>query len=292
MPENKKTKDKKDKTNKWKRMSFKGNKVWAAIGPDGDFLIKNNKILIKYNLNQDYEYLIKRDNLKPESDAIPGKKKKTGAAKRNSGKGALLKTKRNSETKKDLEAKRDSGVKRDSGAKRDSGTSLIDDTCRRKIDKDISNEDTLGEEIQNNTTFNNIPGSKNTIIIYTDGASSGNPGPAGIGAVLVFNEQKKEISEFIGTATNNIAELKAIEKALEKLKRRDLPVRLFTDSTYCEGLLSKGWKPKKNLNLINRIKNLIHEFKDFKIIKVKGHAGIELNERADILATSAIKQQK
>ncbi len=241
MSENKITKDQKTDKNKWKRMSFKGNKVWAAIGPDGDFLIKNNKILIKYNLNQDYEYLIKKENLKPESNAVPGKKKKTGGEEKTGKK------------KKTNPAKKI----RDKGA-----------------------------------AFNNISNSENTIIIYTDGASSGNPGPAGIGAVLVFNGQKKEISEFIGTATNNIAELTAIEKALEKLKTRDLPVRLFTDSTYCLGLLSKGWKPKKNLDLINRIKNLIQEFKDFKIIKVKGHAGIELNERADVLATSAIKQQK
>ena len=268
MPENKKTKNTKTDTNKWKRMSFKGNKVWAAMGPDGDFLVKNNKILIKYNLNQDYEYLIKRDNLKPESYAVPAKKKKTGSDKK----------------LRDKKAGHDS--------EKTSDTNLTYDTCSRKDDISISNKGTFSEEIQNNTTFHNIPGSENTIIIYTDGASSGNPGPAGIGAVLVFNGKKKEISEFIGTATNNIAELTAIEKALEKLKRKDLPVRLFTDSTYCAGLLSKGWRPKKNIDLINRIKNLIHEFKDFKIIKVKGHAGIELNERADVLATSAIKKQK
>ncbi len=277
MPENKKTKDQKTGTNEWKRMSFKGNKVWAAIGPDGNFLVKNNKILIKYNLNQDYEYLIKRDNLKQESDAIPGKKKKT---KKNTGTDKKLRDKK----------LRDKKVGPDS--EKTSDTNLIYDTCSRKDDISISNKGTFSEEIQNNTAFHNIPGSENTVIIYTDGASSGNPGPAGIGAVLVFNGKKKEMSEFIGTATNNIAELTAIERALEKLKRKDLPVRLFTDSTYCAGLLSKGWKPKKNLDLINRIKNLIHEFKDFKIIKVKGHAGIELNERADILATSAIKQQK
>lgn len=281
MPENKLTKDKKTGKNKWKRMSFKGNKVWAAIGPDGDFLIKNNKILIKYNLNQDYEYLIKRENLKPESDAVPGKKKKTKKQPR-----------KQPDPAKKI---RDKGAKPYAAQKSGSNPSEsnpVDDTCGCKEDANISNQNTFSKKIRDHTTFNNRPDSENTIIIYTDGASSGNPGPAGIGAVLEFNGHKKEISEFIGTATNNIAELTAIEKALEKIKRRELPVRLFTDSTYCAGVLSKGWKPQKNLDLINRIKNLIHEFEDFKIIKVKGHAGIELNERADVLATSAIKQEK
>ncbi len=227
-----------DKTNKshtnsnkqsWKRMSFKGNKVWAALTANGDFLEKNNKILIKYNLKQDYEYWINKDNLKPEAEAMHKKKTKKEQHK----------TKKN---KNSEEA------------------------------HDISEND-------------------NTIIIYTDGASSGNPGPAGIGAVLVFGKHKKEISEFIGIATNNIAELTAIEKALQTLKTYNLPVRLFTDSSYCHGLLSKGWKPKANIELVNRIKKMIEKFQDFKIIKVKGHEGIELNERADKLATSAIKNK-
>ena len=133
------------------------------------------------------------------------------------------------------------------------------------------------------------PGGK-YIKIYTDGASSGNPGPAGIGVLLIFQENTKKISRFIGHATNNIAELTAIKVALEELKRTDIPVRIFTDSSYSIGLLTLGWKPKKNQELVEEIKGLIRKFKDIGFIKVKGHAGIEENEIADKLAVSAIKK--
>lgn len=128
-----------------------------------------------------------------------------------------------------------------------------------------------------------------TIRIYTDGASSGNPGPAGIGVVLQYSEHRKEISKYIGSATNNIAELEAIRCALLAVKNKDLPVRLFTDSSYAQGVLILNWKAKKNPELVAVIKKILAAFKDLKIIKVKGHAGDEGNELADHLATSAIK---
>jgi ribonuclease HI len=72
------------------------------------------------------------------------------------------------------------------------------------------------------------------IHVFTDGACSGNPGPAGVGVVLYYNEHKKEISKFIGNATNNIAELTAIKIGLEAIKStyRNLPVIIYTDSAY------------------------------------------------------------
>ena len=127
------------------------------------------------------------------------------------------------------------------------------------------------------------------ILIFTDGASSGNPGPAGIGVVMCFGEHEKEISEYIGLATNNIAELKAIQAGLLALKKSDLPVRIFTDSKYAYGVLALGWKAKANSELVQSIKKTMKKFKNLKIVKVKGHAGDEGNERADFLATSAIK---
>ena len=128
------------------------------------------------------------------------------------------------------------------------------------------------------------------IHIYTDGASSGNPGPAGIGVVLRYGSHEKEITRFIGIATNNIAELEAIRVGLNELKDTKLPVRLFTDSAYAQGVLTLGWKAKKNRSLIEGIKARMANFSDLKLIKVKGHAGQEGNERADHLATSAIKR--
>ena len=107
--------------------------------------------------------------------------------------------------------------------------------------------------------------------------------------VLCFGGHEKTISKYIGNATNNIAEIEAIRAGLQELKRYDLPVRVFTDSSYAHGVLTQGWKAKKNSELIASTKNLMSSFKNLKLIKVKGHAGIELNERADALATAAIK---
>ena len=205
----------------WKRMSFKGNKVWVAMNDDKSFFEKDNKLQIKYGLKQDYEYLIKKENIKPVTQAIP-------------------KEKRN-KPKKNMQE-----------------------------DKKIKSE-------------------KNIINIYTDGASSGNPGPSGIGVYMTYNEKTKEISEFIGNATNNIAELRAIKRALEELKKFDIPVNIYTDSNYSLGVLTKNWKAQANKELIMETKKLLNKFTDINIIKVKGHAGVTENEIADKLATSAIK---
>jgi ribonuclease HI len=127
------------------------------------------------------------------------------------------------------------------------------------------------------------------ICIFTDGASSGNPGPAGIGAVLKFGKHEREISKYIGVATNNIAELEAIRTALLELKTTEIPVRLFTDSSYALGVLVLGWKARKNVDLVKSTQETIKRFNDLQIIKIKGHAGHKENERADFLATQAIK---
>jgi ribonuclease HI len=128
------------------------------------------------------------------------------------------------------------------------------------------------------------------ICIYTDGASSGNPGPSGIGVLLRYRGHEKEISRNIGLGTNNIAELEAIRTGLMEVKNPDLPVKVYTDSGYAYGLLTLGWKAKKNMELVSDIRNLMKRFKNLTFIKVKGHSGIEGNERADKLATSAILQ--
>jgi len=136
------------------------------------------------------------------------------------------------------------------------------------------------------------PGGREEICIFSDGASSGNPGPSGIGVVLRFGEHEKEISEYIGLATNNIAELKAIQAGLQALKNTDLPVRIFTDSNYAYGVLALGWKVRANREVVESIKKTMAKFTNLKIVKVKGHSGDEGNERADFLATSAIKDSK
>lgn len=130
-----------------------------------------------------------------------------------------------------------------------------------------------------------------TIIIYADGACSGNPGPAGIGVVLQDGGTRKELSKYLGQGTNNIAELTAILEAANVVESPDRPVRLHTDSKYAIGVLAQGWKAKANQELVARAKEALKRFKDFQLIHVPGHAGVLLNERADALAVQAVKSE-
>ncbi|MBI3070521.1 MAG: ribonuclease HI [Deltaproteobacteria bacterium] len=128
------------------------------------------------------------------------------------------------------------------------------------------------------------------IEIYTDGACSGNPGPAGAGAILRWNGHEKELSVYLGEATSNIAELMAVRLALESVKNRKIPVRIHLDSTYTLGILSLGWKAKANQQLVAEVRALVKTFTSISFIKVPGHAGVPLNERADELARAAIER--
>jgi ribonuclease HI len=127
--------------------------------------------------------------------------------------------------------------------------------------------------------------------VYTDGASSGNPGPSGIGVLLRYGSHEREISTYIGIATNNIAELEAIRVGLSFIRNPTLPVRVYTDSSYALGLLAKGWKARKNQELVANIRKMVSEFKDILFVKVKGHSGDAGNERVDGLATDAIARE-
>ena len=126
----------------------------------------------------------------------------------------------------------------------------------------------------------------NKIHMYTDGACSGNPGSAGIGVYMKYNDHTKEISEGIGVATNNVAELKAIKAGLEALTIKDKPIIIYSDSAYCIGLFTKDWNPTKNLELINEIQTLINTFDNIEFVKVKGHSNNHGNNRADALAVA------
>lgn len=133
-----------------------------------------------------------------------------------------------------------------------------------------------------------------TIVIHTDGACSGNPGPAGIGVLLERPDGEViEHSEFIGEGTNNIAELTAILRALEMLRpeEQEAHVLLYTDSAWSLGVLVGGWKAKVNVDLIAAIKDRMTTLPDVELLKVKGHAGNTGNDEADALATMAVRRE-
>jgi ribonuclease HI len=138
------------------------------------------------------------------------------------------------------------------------------------------------------------PPKAGTVIIYTDGACTGNPGPMGIGAVLLRGTARQEIGEYLGSGTNNIAELTAIERALDAVRpdERGAEVLVHTDSSYAIGVLSKNWKAKANTELIARIRGKLARFSRVGFVKVAGHSGIPENERCDELARTAIERRR
>jgi ribonuclease HI len=123
--------------------------------------------------------------------------------------------------------------------------------------------------------------------IWTDGACSGNPGPMGIGVVVIDGAARREKGEYLGIGTNNIAELTAIGRGIELAGDGGRRMRVYTDSSYAIGVLSKGWKAKANQELIAKLKRQL-ALLDVEFVKVAGHAGVPENERCDELARDAV----
>jgi ribonuclease HI len=126
---------------------------------------------------------------------------------------------------------------------------------------------------------------------YTDGACSGNPGPAGSGVVIENADGRRELSVYLGRATNNVAELTAVQCALDAIGPTDQRVRVYTDSRYTIGVLSEGWTAKANQALIAQIKQALRAFPNLQLFYVAGHSGHPQNERADELARQAIRER-
>lgn len=133
------------------------------------------------------------------------------------------------------------------------------------------------------------------LTIYTDGASRGNPGPGGFGAVLIWGTKEKEISEGYRLTTNNRMELLAVIKAIEVLKKDHQQIVIFSDSKYVVEAVEKGWvfgwqkkgfAGKKNPDLWMRFLKLYQKH-EIRFQWVKGHADNPYNNRCDQLATAA-----
>ena len=136
------------------------------------------------------------------------------------------------------------------------------------------------------------------VILYTDGACSGNPGPGGYGAILIYNNIEKEVSGGEKNTTNNKMEMMAVIKGLEMLKE-PCEVEVYSDSAYVVNSIEKGWiyswkkngwkkadkKEVKNIDLWEILLKLM-EIHKVTFLKVKGHADDELNNRCDRLAVS------
>ena len=135
--------------------------------------------------------------------------------------------------------------------------------------------------------------------LYTDGACSGNPGPGGYGAILIFNGKEKEISGGEKETTNNKMEIMAVLEGLKMLKE-PCEVTVYSDSAYVVNSIDKGWiygwkknswkksdkSTVKNIELWEEMLRLMNIHK-VKFVKVKGHSDNEYNNRCDALAVKA-----
>jgi len=134
------------------------------------------------------------------------------------------------------------------------------------------------------------------LIIYTDGAARGNPGPGGYGAVLMWGNKSKELSAGYRLTTNNRMELMAVIAALKALTKQNIPLTIYTDSQYVLNSVEKKWLDtwirtdfkggKKNKDLWLEYYRIAKNYL-IKFVWVKGHAENIYNNRCDELATTA-----
>ena len=140
------------------------------------------------------------------------------------------------------------------------------------------------------------------VVVYTDGACSGNPGPGGWGAILIHGKKEKELPGGEAHTTNNRMEMMAVIEALKAMKK-PCHVKIHSDSALIINAMTKGWienwqkkgwrkadkKPVENKDLWEAILLAMNTHK-VSWIKVKGHSGLELNERVDQLAVAESKK--
>lgn len=134
------------------------------------------------------------------------------------------------------------------------------------------------------------------IVLYTDGASRGNPGRGGYGAILMYKGHEKELSGGYKRTTNNRMELMAVIEGLKAIKKQGIPVQIFSDSQYVVKAVEEGWLKnwirtdfkggKKNKDLWLLYDNLASSHQ-IKFQWVRGHASNPHNNRCDVLATEA-----
>jgi ribonuclease HI len=254
--------------------------VFARVDAGGAFVVESGRVEIRYKPNDGRKYGARADNLTvvsgqilpeetcSEASAVADAKKAAPAGDGATSQGAATKEGTPEKSAAPARAKRVSKA----------GSSS-------KGEKHDAEAD--GAEAHGAKAHAEAHGA-GAIHVYADGACSGNPGPAGIGVVVLDSESRVEISEYIGKGTNNIAELTAILRALAETADSERPLVIHTDSSYSIGVLQKGWKAKANQDLVAELREMLRHRKGTRLVYVPGHAGVRWNERADSLARAAV----
>jgi ribonuclease HI len=252
----------------WTRMRYRNGKIWAETDDQGALLVANGLASARYREDDTRDYSFKAAEIRHLDGSAPAQALRVGAAPAGGPPAAPHPAANGASASAGGGAK---APKAAASPKKPSVGALNDPT-------------TPVAEMP--------PASEEFIEVYTDGATSGNPGPSGLGVILRWGPYHREIRQFLGQGTNNIAELTAIKVGLEAVKNRALPVRVYTDSQYSIGVLEGSYKAKANQALIEEIRALMRLFPRLSLHKVRGHAGDPLNERADELARLAITEKK
>jgi ribonuclease HI len=245
----------------WRKASFKDGTVWAQVGADGAPALDGGRQPIRYSKSAGAKvYLATAANVAIDPASASEELPFGVDAEEKPAKGAAK-----------------SGKAKGSGfGKAGTRTAAQADAARADATRRIGA----------------LPAG--TIACYTDGACHGNPGPAGSGVVVVLPDGRRaEASKALGRSTNNVAELTAIEMALELLDQAEVgygvAAVVFTDSSYARGVLVQGWKAKANTELILSIRGKLRARPAVRIEWVAGHAGVAGNERADVLAGNGVR---
>lgn len=243
----------------WVRHQFKGNKVWVYTDDQDQPVVSGGLVDIRYKPKDDRTYRASPDKISP----LPGPIKRVEDAEAAPLVREELPPRPKKETKPGPAEQQDGDVP-------------------------ITKVDATGWEM---TPYAQPPylGNLLPIQVWTDGACSKNPGPAGLGAVLISGHHRKELSEYLGEGTNNIAELTAVLRGLQAIKDPSRTVFVFTDSSYAIGVIWQGWKARANPDLVDELRQETRRFADIRVFKVAGHAGVVENERCDELAREAIR---
>ncbi|MFO0755710.1 MAG: ribonuclease H [Byssovorax sp.] len=231
----------------WVRAVLRNQKVFARANADGSLAVNNGKVEVRYKVNDGKRYEARAANL-VVTDPTLLPDDTCGPA--------------DAVPKADAKGGPKSNGKSGNGR---SGMSSKEDAIKNGLSE--------------------IP--EGTITVYADGACSGNPGPAGLGVVILDGSRRIEISEYLGKGTNNIAELTAIQRALAEIDGAR-PAVIRTDSQYSIGVLQKGWKAKANVELVAELKAKLKQRRQTRLEYVPGHSNVLLNERADALARQAV----
>lgn len=236
----------------WQKAQFKGKQVWASVSASGVLVVDGGRVAMRYSASSGAKIY------------------------RASAANVVL------DETSEVETLPDGGTA--DGNKATPSRGFGKAGTRTKQQKAMAAEaarallDGLGEDV---------------IRCFTDGGCKGNPGPAGSGVYIQWPDGRVlEAAESLGTATNNIGELRAIEIALEALDDANVPnetnVAILTDSSYANGVLCLGWKAKANRSLILGIRERLSRRPAVTVYWVAGHVGVEGNERADALAGQGI----